>query len=118
VAGAIGDKYYISMRDINGKYSLFVFNSKNGIWCREDDTKALYFCKHSDDLYFIDGKDKLMKSVGGTLPFMTVERRAEGSFDWYVESGAIGYSSPDNNACSTPDTSRPWKWCMQAPLAR
>jgi hypothetical protein len=96
VAGAIGDKYYISMRDINGKYSLFVFNSKNGIWCREDDTKALYFCKHSDDLYYIDGKDKLMKSVGGTLPFMTVERRAEGSFDWYVESGAIGYSSPDN----------------------
>ena len=96
VAGAIGDKYYVSMRENSGKYSLFVFDSKNGIWCKEDDTKALYFCKHSDDLYFIDEKDKMMKSVGGTLPIMSFERGTEGKFDWFVESGAVGYSSPDN----------------------
>ena len=96
VAGAIGDKYYVSMRDSANNYSMFVFDSKNGIWCKEDNTKALYFCKHSDDLYFIDEKDKVMKSVEGTLPFMTFERKTEDKFDWYVESGAIGYSSPDN----------------------
>ena len=96
VAGAIGDKYYVSMRDSSKKYSMFVFDSKNGIWCKEDDTQALYFCRHSDELYFIDGKDKVMKSVGGTLPFMVYDTGTEGNFDWYVESGAIGYSSPDN----------------------
>ena len=96
VAGAIGDKYYISMRDSNGKYSMFVYDSKNRIWCKEDDTKVLYFCKHSDELYFIDEKDKFMKSVGGTLPFAAYERKTESNVDWYVESGAIGYSSPDN----------------------
>ena len=96
VAGAIGDKYYISMRDNKGVYSLFVFDTKNGIWCKEDNTKALVFCKHGDELYYIDDKDKAMKSIGGTLLFDVPEKSIENSIDWYVESGPIGYSSPDN----------------------
>ena len=96
VAGSIGDNYYISMREANDKYSLFVYDSKNGIWCKEDNTNALAFCKHSDDLYYIDTKDNHMKSVRGTLPYDSPEKATEGSFDWYAESSPIGYSSPDN----------------------
>ena len=84
------------MKDSKGVSHLFVYDSKNGIWCREDDTKALYFCKHSDDLYFIDAKDKTMKSVKGTLLYYIDGTAIEDKFDWFVESGAIGYSSPDN----------------------
>ena len=94
VGGALGDKYYISMRNKNNVYSLFVYDSKNGIWCKEDDTQAIVFSRHKDDLYFIDAKDKMMKSVGGTLLFDSKD--AEDIFNWYVESGTIGYSSPDN----------------------
>lgn len=86
VAGSVGDSYYISMRGDDGKYGLFVFDVKNGIWCKEDDTQAIRFCRHSDKLYFIDTKGNLT-SVDGTN---------EGAFDWFVESGVIGYSSPDN----------------------
>lgn len=100
VAGAIGDNYYISMRDTQGKYGLFVFDSKNGIWCKEDDTKALAFCKHSDDLYYIDARDNTMKSVGGTLLYDVPEKNTEGKFSWFAESGPIGYSSPDNKYIS------------------
>ena len=100
VAGTIGDRYYISMRDVKGKYNLFVFDSKNRIWCKEDNTEALCFCKHMDDLYFIDVKDNQMKSVRGTLLYDVAERNTEGKFDWFVESGAIGYSSPDNKYVS------------------
>lgn len=96
VAGAIGDKYYVSMRDNKDVYSLFVYDSKNGIWCKEDNTKALSFCKHKDDLYYIDTKDNTMKSVGGTLLYDVPEKTAEKKVEWYVESGTIGYSSPDN----------------------
>ena len=96
VAGAIGDRYYISMREANFNYSLFVFDSKNGIWCKEDNTEALAFCKHSDDLYYIDASDKMMKSVRGTLLYNVAESKAEDKFNWFVESGPIGYSSPDN----------------------
>ncbi len=96
VAGAIGDKYYISMRDNRDEYGLFVYDAKNGIWCKEDNTKALAFCRYKDDLYYIDCKDSTMKSVGGTLLYDVEEKATEDKVDWLVESGAIGYSSPDN----------------------
>ena len=96
VAGELGDRYYISMRDGNGKYSLFVYDSKNGLWCKEDNTRVLCFCKHLDDLYFVDTKDNTMKSVRGTLLYDVPEKRTEDNFDWFVESGTIGYASPDN----------------------
>ena len=96
VAGTIGDKYYISMCDTKGVYTMFVYDSKNGIWCKEDNTEVLSFCKYKDDLFYIDSKDNTMKSVGGTLLFDVPEKSAEDKFDWYVESGTIGYSSPDN----------------------
>lgn len=96
VAGVFGDKYYISMRDAEGVYHMFTYDSKNGIWCKEDNTKALIFCKHQNELYFIDGDDKTMKSVGGSLIYDYPEKCVEDKFGWFVESGPIGYSSPDN----------------------
>ena len=96
VAGTLGNKYYVTMRNSKGEYSMFAYDYKNGIWCKEDNTKALVFCKHKDDLYYIDSMDKAMKSVGGTLLYDVPEKAEEDNFDWYVESGPIGYSSPDN----------------------
>lgn len=95
VAGTVGDRYYVSMRDTTNKYSVFVYDSKNGIWCKEDDTKVISFCRHLDDLYYIDAKDNKMKSVRGTLLYDVPEKAAEEKFGWFVESGNIGYSSPD-----------------------
>ena len=96
VASTIGNRYYISMKDKKGKYHLFVYDQKTGIWCKEDNTEVMYFCKHGDDLYYIDIADKTMKSVGGTLLYDVEEKKTEGKFDWFVESGTIGYTSPDN----------------------
>lgn len=95
-AGTNGDKYYISMRDIKDVHHLFVYDAKSGIWCKEDNTEVLSFCKYKDDLYYIDGNDNTMKSVGGTLLYDVPEKATEGNFDWFVESGTMGYSSPDN----------------------
>ncbi len=96
VAGTIGNSYYISMKDKAGKYHLFVYDSKNGIWCKEDSTGVLYFCRHLDDLYYIDIEDNQIKSVRGTLLYDVPEKATEGNFEWFGESGNIGYSSPDN----------------------
>ena len=93
-AGTIGDRYYISMKDAQGTPHMFVYDTKNGIWCREDNTDALFFCRHEEELYFIDAKDMKMKSIRGTLSYESQEM--EGKFRWFVESGNIGYSSPDN----------------------
>jgi hypothetical protein len=96
VAGAFGDKYYISMRGSDGKYDMFVYDIKNGLWCREDDTRALFFCRHNDELCFVNGSDFKLYSVGGTIPYSFDESGKEKPSAWFAESGAIGYSSPDN----------------------
>lgn len=98
VAGTIGNRYYISMKDENGNFHLFVYDYEKGIWVREDDTEALYFCTNGDELYFIDNKDKKLKSVRGTLPFG--DNGTEADFSWYAISGTIGYSTPDNKYVS------------------
>ena len=96
VAGAYGDKYYISMRGSDGKYDMFVYDIKNGLWIREDDTRVLFFCKHNDELCFVNGSDFKLYSVGGTIPYSFDESGKEKPSAWFAESGAIGYSSPDN----------------------
>jgi hypothetical protein len=96
VAGGIGDNYYISMRDNKDVYHMFCYDVKNGNWCKEDNTEALTFCRHKDELYFVDAKDNTMKSINGTFLYNVSEKTLEDKVDWYVESGAIGYSSPDN----------------------
>jgi hypothetical protein len=100
VAGTINNRYYISMRDKEGEYHMFVYDQKMGIWCREDNTQVLYFCKHGDDLYYIDVADNKMKSVRGTLLYDVQDKAMEGKVEWYAESGNIGYSSPDNKYVS------------------
>ncbi len=98
VSGTIGERCYISMKDDNNVSHMFVFDQKNGIWCKEDNTDAMYFCKYGDDLYYIDVNDNKLKSVRGTSVFEGTKR--EESFDWFVESGNIGYESPDNKYIS------------------
>ena len=100
VSGNIDDRYYISMKDKESKYHLFVFDTKKNIWCKEDNTQVLYFCKHNDELYYIDASDNMMKSVYGTLLYDVMEKQTEKKFGWMVESGNIGYSSPDNKYIS------------------
>ncbi len=100
VASTIDSRYYISMKDKAGKSHLFSYDQKTGIWCKEDNTEVLYFCKHGDELYYIDVKDKCMKSICGTLLYDVPEKETEGKFDWFAESGVIGYSSPDNKYVS------------------
>lgn len=100
VAGTVNNRYYVSMKDKDGKWHLFVYDQKTNIWSKEDDTEAMFFCRHGDELYYLDAKDNYMKSVRGTLPYEDDEKKAEGKFPWFVESGNIGYSMVDNKYVS------------------
>lgn len=86
VAGAAREKYYISMRDGENKWSLFVFNTKTGMWHREDETHALAFAQKGDELYFIDADTKRLMAAFGT------EGAMEEDVPWEVVSGVFGYS--------------------------
>ena len=99
VAGTIGNKYYISMSG-GGRKNLFVYDVVKHIWTREDEVYVSEFCRHEDDLYMSvkEGDKERICTVNGTLP--TDSSELEDDFEWYVESGMIGFNTPDNKYVS------------------
>jgi hypothetical protein len=96
-AGALGNKYYISMRDSAGKYNLFVYDVQKGMWHREDNTRAIDFCSCGGELYYLDPTHNHIKSIRGTgeLEASPVE--------WEAVTGVIGTDSPDKKYISRLD---------------
>ena len=97
VAGTLGNKYYISMQDVNEQYHLFVYDTLKGMWHREDDTQVVDFCNCRGDLYFIDYADNQIKTVRGT----GVTENA--AIKWKAITGVIGTDSPDKKYISRMD---------------
>lgn len=95
VAGAHGNKYYISMmEDSTGEYVLMVYDTARGMWHREDGTRALAWCSCRNELYCIDCADGKIKTVLGSG-----EPESE-PVHWMAETGAMGLDSPDNQYIS------------------
>lgn len=87
VGGAHGNKYYVTMKDVTGEWNLFVYDTAKGMWHKEDDLPAEYFCSCRNELYAISGGD-IITMLGSGDP-------GEGDLEWMVQSGEIGISSPD-----------------------
>lgn len=84
VSGTINGRYYMSVKDADDKYTLFVYDTTKGIWAKEDEANVTAFCTNKDDLLFVVG-NKLFCVDGnkGTV---------EAPIAWYTESGYIGFS--------------------------
>lgn len=104
VAGALSNKYYISMMDAEETYHLFVYDSLKGMWHREDNTHVLEFCTNRGDLYYIDDYDKDIKVIRGTgkadSELITIDKTP---IKWEAISGIIGTDSPDKKYISRLD---------------
>ena len=123
VAGTKGNKYYISMKDENNEHHLFVFDTKRGLWHREDNTHAIDFCTCRGELYYIDEQKRILLNENGEpvldgngKPIEVIDRyiktigivpNASYSFEtginWTAESGIIGTSLPDKKYISRLD---------------
>lgn len=94
-AGRFNNKYYISMRDVQtDKYSMFVYDTSNGLWHREDEIHVSSFASFKDDLYFIDADRKQIMTVNGTGSVQPEP------IEWYCESGALGLGIIDKKYIS------------------
>ena len=93
-AGSLGNKYYISMADPDGVYHLFVFDTARGLWHREDSTRAAFWCRARNELYFLDRGDGKIKTVLGS------GEPAEEAVSWMAQTGSLGLSRPDNKYVS------------------
>lgn len=100
VAGAHGNKYYISMRnDMSEEWCLFVYDVAKGMWHKEDNTHASEFCSCRGELYYIDANDKKIKTVMGSGSAYEAKKYIE----WMAETGIIGTDHPDKKYISRID---------------
>jgi hypothetical protein len=94
VAGTHRNKYYISMKDTDGEYNLFVYDIYKGMWHREDNLQAMAFCTHMGELYCIEhGKKQITTMLGSG-------EQSKEPVQWMAETGIIGTSSPDQKYIS------------------
>lgn len=91
VAGVVGNKYYVSMQSATGTWNLFVFDTRKGVWTREDDMQALAFASVDGKLHFVDANYTLYTVTGSD---------SDEAIEWFLESGDFGDTTPDNKYIS------------------
>ena len=94
VAGASGNKYYVSMKDSAGVYHFFVYDASKGLWHKEDNTQVDAFCSCRGEMYFIDHADKKIKTMFGTGNLDTLP------VEWMAETGVMTTEMPDKKYIS------------------
>ena len=103
VAGAVGNKYYICMTNVDGKRELFTYDESKVLWHREGFFDVREFAENNLNLYFIANvNEKLVLGLAdsvnkfgnflGELKGYSVEN----DFGWFVETGLWGTELPDN----------------------
>ncbi len=88
--GSDGLKYYVTMTDERGKSSLFVYDTQKGLWHREDERRAIGFCRDGGCTWclFDDGG---LWAVSGEPE----NCEAEGDVSWFAEFGDFTSGSPN-----------------------
>lgn len=117
VAGGYRDKYYVSMRNENYEYFLFVYDTKKHVWTKEDRTAAKGFAYANGGLYMIDQDnviqvinsekiytklfpnqvelgDKYLYPNDEVYPGDAIEGEMEEPLEWFAETGTIGLETP------------------------
>lgn len=89
-AGAMHEKYYISMKDTGNNWHLFTYDTRKGIWYREDATQVLQFGAVADELYWIDEENNTLVSANGSVG------TAEADIEWLAEFGLSGVEYKPN----------------------
>ena len=92
-AGAFGSRYYLSMRDESGAWSLFTYDIARGLWLREDELEVKYFARVDDSLWCVDGEGRLLDLRGE-------QGEREHAVDWAMESGIQYYEQPNRKYLS------------------
>lgn len=82
VAAALGDRYYVSALDEADRPLLLVYDTRTGIWTKEDGTAFCTAWSRSGRIYYTS-------APGGPLQCIGEARDSEGVL-WFAETGPLG----------------------------
>ena len=89
VGGAINNKYYVSMQDVQEQWHLFVYDTAKRMWHKEDDLHAAAFCASKGELYCVDDDAKNIITLLGS------GEKDTSKVQWMAETGNLGITTPD-----------------------
>ena len=94
VGGAGDEKYYLSAKNAENLWNLYAYDTRTGLWYREDDAHALAFVTYEGAAY-------MLKAAGTGAALTALRSAGEGSeedgFVWAFETGELiqsGYLRP------------------------
>ena len=95
VAGAWGNKYYVSMQNCKtNKYELFCYDTKKGMWTKEAEDRIIRFLNDGNTLYYVT--DTKVKIIDADDDYEV----KEDNVSWSAETGIYGYSYPNQKYIS------------------
>ena len=92
VGGSDGVKYYVSMEDMDGAFSLFVFDTRLNQWHKEDSLEAVGFAWNTE-LYFLSADGKLW--MNGNAREAPEDAVKEGPVESMAEFGDFVEGNPN-----------------------
>ena len=98
VGGSDGLKYYVSMRDEEGAWSLYVYDTQRGLWHREDESHVRYFAKWGGVLYFLNNAGEIWAT--GDAQDVLEGAVAENQVSWVAEFTDFTEEDPNKKGVS------------------
>ena len=106
VGGSLGNKYYVSMKETDNSdfvCHLFVYDTKKGLWHREDNTGVGEFCNFNGNLYFTTNGNEIKTVLEKGINEIGTGIKDNAPVKWSAETGIIGTDSPDKKYISKID---------------
>lgn len=96
--GSNGLKYYVSMQDENGDWGLYVYDTQQGLWHKEDDSHITHFTKWAGNLYCLSAEGTLWLPGNAQDPPEGVTEETE--FTWMAEFADFTDEDPNKKGIS------------------
>lgn len=96
VGGSDGEKYYVTMQT-GSEWAMFVYDTRNGLWMKEDSTQAVGFGWNSN-LYFLSADGKLW--LNGDARTIPEDATQEGPVSSVAEFGDFVEGDPNKKGIS------------------
>lgn len=91
VGGSANDKYYISMKDSSGQWTIFAYDTSKSLWHKEDSSHALMFCSMSGDTFFVTEESNNACNINLISDYNKTDTQ-ETAPEWEAVTGLQGYS--------------------------
>lgn len=93
VGGSWKHKYYLSMADPDGFYSLFAYDTRLGMWHREDSSHVIGWADCGDDAW-------MLLASGSRYSLAGKDGTKEMAVKWSAQTGRLGIDHPDRKRLS------------------